>query len=136
MAGTSILVGAGTASAMPSQCNHGTVICINQGSRTLRLMINGRNNMTMSARFGARRTPTHYGTYRVYWKDLHHVSSLYGSAMPFSLFFDRGQAVHFSSDFVRNGYSGASHGCVNLRSYSGARDLFYSVGVGTRVVVY
>ena len=136
MASTSIVVGADSAAAMPNQCYRGTVICINKDARTLRLMINGHTNMQMSARFGARRSPTHYGTYRIYWKDRNHVSSLYGSAMPYSLFFAGGQAIHFSSDFARNGYSGASHGCVNLRSYSGARDLFYSVGVGTRVVVY
>jgi lipoprotein-anchoring transpeptidase ErfK/SrfK len=136
MAGTSIIVGAGTASAMPNQCYRGTVICINKDARSLRLMINGHTNMSMSARFGARRSPTRYGTYRIYWKDKGHVSSLYGSAMPYSMFFDRGQAIHYSSDFARNGYSGASHGCVNLRSYTGARDLFYSVSEGTRVVVY
>ena len=43
----------------------------------------------MSARFGSvsRGLATRDGLFRVYWKNANHVSSLYGSAMPFSLFF-------------------------------------------------
>ena len=45
------------------------------------------------------------------------MSTLYDSSMPFAMFFDGGQAVHYSADFAADGYYGASHGCVNIRDY-------------------
>ena len=76
-------------------------------------------------RFGASSdTPTREGVFHVYLKDADHVSQLYGSAMPYSMFFSGGQAVHYSSDFAAVGYDGASHGCVNVRDYDGVAWLF------------
>ena len=91
---------------------------------------------TLDVRFGAEYTPTREGLFRVYWKDRDHVSDLFGSAMPFSMFFSRGQAVHYSSDFAARGYAGASHGCVNVRDYAALASLFDQVSTGDRVVVY
>lgn len=136
LVGSNFIVGGASASAVPSACEYGTVVCVSQGSRTIRLMKNGHTVIKTSARFGASRTPTRYGSFRVYWKDVDHVSSLFGSAMPFSMFFSNGQAIHYSSDFARNGYSGRSHGCVNTRNWSATRALFNSVGIGTRVYIY
>ncbi len=133
---TGFITGGSSAAALPNSCERGTVVCVSQGSRTVRLVKNGHTVIKMSARFGSSRTPTRYGTYRIYWKNVDHVSSLYGSAMPFSMFFSGGQAIHYSSDFARNGYSGRSHGCVNTRNWSQTRALFRSVGVGTKVVIY
>ena len=48
----------------------------------------------------------------------------------------RGQAVHYSPDFAANGYSGASHGCVNVRDYDGISWLFDQVQIGDKVIVY
>jgi len=56
--------------------------------------------------------------------------------MPYSMFFSGGQAIHYSSDFARRGYSGASHGCVNTRDYSRMRLLYNRTPVGTRVYIY
>ena len=56
--------------------------------------------------------------------------------MPYSMFFSRGQAVHYSSDFAARGYAGASHGCVNVRDYAGLASLFGQVSTGDKVVVY
>ncbi len=64
------------------------------------------------------------------------MSKLYGSAMPFAMFFSGGQAVHYSSDFAAVGYNGASHGCVNIRDYDGIQWLYSQVRIGDRVVVY
>jgi hypothetical protein len=136
LVGSSFVVGGQSAAAVPNSCEYGTVVCVSQSSRTVRLMKNGHTVIKMSARFGSKRTPTRYGTYRIYWKNIDHVSSLYGSAMPFSMFFSGGQAIHYSSDFNRNGYAGRSHGCVNTRSWSKTRALYKSVGIGTKVVVY
>ena len=64
------------------------------------------------------------------------MSQMFGSSMPYSMFFSGGQAVHYSSDFAAVGYNGASHGCVNIRDYDGIRWLFSQVRVGDKVVVY
>ena len=92
--------------------------------------------MTLDVRFGSEFTPTREGLFSVYWKDADHVSELYGSPMPLSMFFSGGQAVHYSSDFAARGYAGASHGCVNVRDYDRLASLFAQVRTGDRVVVY
>jgi len=91
---------------------------------------------TESRRSTVNDTPTREGLFRVYLKDADHVSQLYGSSMPFAMFFSGGQAVHYSSDFATVGYNGASHGCVNIRDYDGIAWLFSQVRVGDKVVVY
>ena len=92
----------------------------------------------LDARFGStlNDTPTREGLFHVYLMDADHVSHLYGSSMPYAMFFSGGQAVHYSSDFAAVGYDGASHGCVNIRDYDGVRWLFAQVHVGDKVVVY
>jgi lipoprotein-anchoring transpeptidase ErfK/SrfK len=52
------------------------------------------------------------------------------------MFFSGGQAVHYSSDFAARGYSGASHGCVNVRDYGKIQWLFGKVNLGDKVIVY
>jgi lipoprotein-anchoring transpeptidase ErfK/SrfK len=56
--------------------------------------------------------------------------------MPFAMFFSGGQAVHYSDDFNARGYNGCSHGCANIRNWSGVEQLFGQVRVGDKVVVY
>ncbi|MGQ0631251.1 MAG: L,D-transpeptidase [Sporichthyaceae bacterium] len=123
-------------SKYPSVCERGRIVCIDKSDRTIRLRENGHTVLKLDARFGASRTPTREGMFRVFWKNKDHVSKLFGSAMPFSMFFSGGQAIHYSSDFLRNGYRGASHGCVNTREYGKMRRLFEAVRVGDRVYIY
>jgi hypothetical protein len=118
------------------RCLTGRAICIDKSSRTLRWVVDGRVLRTVDVRFGASYTPTREGLFHVYWKDADHVSKLFGSSMPLAMFFSSGQAVHYSSDFAARGYSGASHGCVNVRDYDGVKWLFDHVRVGDKVVVY
>jgi lipoprotein-anchoring transpeptidase ErfK/SrfK len=118
------------------RCQTGRVLCIDKSSRTLRWVVDGEVLRTVDVRFGASYTPTREGLFHVYWKDATHVSKLFGSAMPFAMFFSNGQAVHYSSDFAARGYSGASHGCVNVRDYEGVKWLFEHVRVGDSVVIY
>ncbi len=120
------------------RCLTGRAMCIDKTSRTLRWVVDGRVLQTLDARFGStlNDTPTREGLFHVYLKDADHVSHLYGSSMPYSMFFSGGQAVHYSSDFATVGYNGASHGCVNIRDYDGIRWLFSQVRVGDKVVVY
>jgi lipoprotein-anchoring transpeptidase ErfK/SrfK len=124
------------ASAIPNRCLKGRVVCVDKATNTLRFVVNGKTRIKMSARFGSSRTPTREGTFYVYWKNIDHVSSLYGSAMPFAQFFSGGQAIHYSSDFARQGYRARSHGCVNVRSWSGAKALYNSTRIGDKVVIY
>lgn len=118
------------------RCETGRVLCIDKTSRTLRWVVRGQVRQTMDARFGAASTPTREGKFDVYWKSRDHVSSLYGSPMPFAMFFSGGQAVHYSPDFAAVGYAGASHGCVNIRDRAGIARLFDKVKVGDKVIVY
>jgi peptidoglycan hydrolase-like protein with peptidoglycan-binding domain len=120
------------------RCLTGRVMCIDKTSRTLRWVVDGHVLQTLDARFGStlNDTPTREGLFHVYLKDADHVSHMYGSSMPYAMFFSGGQAVHYSSDFAAVGYYGASHGCVNIRDYDGIRWLFSQVRVGDAVVVY
>ena len=121
---------------LDARCKTGRVLCIDKTSRTLRWVVDGKVLKTVDVRFGASATPTREGVYSVYLKSRDHVSQLYDSAMPFAMFFSGGQAVHYSSDFAATGYSGASHGCVNVRDYDAVAWLYDQVDVGDRVVVY
>jgi len=120
------------------RCLTGRVMCIDKTTSTLRWVVNGHVLQTLDARFGSTisDTPTREGLFHVYLKDADHVSRLYGSSMPYSMFFSGGQAVHYSSDFAAVGYNGASHGCVNIRDYDGVKWLYSQVRVGDKVVVY
>jgi peptidoglycan hydrolase-like protein with peptidoglycan-binding domain len=124
--------------ALDARCRTGRVLCVDKTSRTLRWVIDGTVIKTLDARFGStlNDTPTREGLFHVYSMDADHVSHLYGSSMPFAMFFSGGQAVHYSSDFAAVGYYGASHGCVNIRDYDGIKWLFSQVRVGDKVVVY
>ncbi|WP_329614310.1 L,D-transpeptidase family protein [Streptomyces brevispora] len=118
------------------RCMTGRVICISKNSRSLSWMIDGKVLSSMDVRFGSQYTPTREGTFSVYWKSRHHVSTIYHSAMPYAMFFSGGQAVHYSSDFAARGYNGASHGCVNVRDEGKIASLFAQVHNGDKVVVY
>jgi len=125
-----------TPGALDPRCRTGRVLCIDKTSSTLRWVVDGTVRQTLDVRFGAASTPTREGVFHVYLKDADHVSRLYGSSMPYSMFFSGGQAVHYSSDFASVGYAGASHGCVNVRDYDGLAHLFGEVREGDTVVVY
>jgi peptidoglycan hydrolase-like protein with peptidoglycan-binding domain len=118
------------------RCTTGRALCIDKTSSSLRWVVDGTVLASMDVRFGASYSPTREGLFHVQWKDADHVSSLYGSAMPFSMFFSGGQAVHYSSDFAARGYAGASHGCVNVRDWDALAAVFDQVQVGDKVVVY
>lgn len=127
---------ASTTALLDPRCTTGRAMCIDKASRTLRWVVDGKVLKTVDVRFGASYSPTREGLFHVQWMDADHVSHLYGSAMPYSMFFSGGQAVHYSSDFAARGYYGASHGCVNVRDYDGIKWLFGQVRVGDKVVVY
>jgi hypothetical protein len=118
------------------RCMTGQVMCVDKTERVLRWVVDGRVLLQMDARFGSKALPTDEGVFHVFWKDRDHVSGVYESDMPFSMFFSGGQAVHYSQDFADVGYNGASHGCVNIRDYDHLEWLYDQVNVGDKVVVY
>lgn len=118
------------------RCESGRALCIDKSANTLRWVIDGKVQMTVDVRFGSDELPTREGQFAVFSKSRDHVSSLYDTSMPFAMFFSGGQAVHYSPDFAANGYSGASHGCVNVRDYNAVASLFDQVQIGDKVIVY
>ncbi|MER8154781.1 L,D-transpeptidase family protein [Streptomyces sp. NPDC094472] len=118
------------------RCLTGRVLCISKTSRTLAWMVSGRVVSAMDVRFGSEYTPTREGLFQVNFKSRDHVSTIYHTPMPYAMFFSGGQAVHYSSDFAARGYSGASHGCVNVRDKKKIAALFGKVRAGDKVVVY
>ena len=118
------------------RCTTGRALCVSKKSRTLAWMVDGEVRSAMDVRFGSAYTPTREGQFKVDFKSRHHHSTLYDTPMPYALFFSRGQAVHYSSDFAARGYSGASHGCVNVRDKKKLAAVFKAVKPGDKVVVY
>ena len=121
---------------LDSRCMTGRAMCISKRTNSLVWVINGRPQLRTDVRFGSYQTPTREGSFNVGWKSRNHVSTIYHTAMPYAMFFSGGQAVHYSSDFAARGYSGASHGCVNVRNLSAIVWLFNQVRVGDKVIVY
>ncbi len=126
----------GTTNALDPRCLTGRVMCISKTTRSLTWVVDGKAQLTMAARFGPASEPTREGVFSVYFKSADWVSRTYGSAMPYSMFFSGGQAVHYSSSFARVGYNGNSHGCVNIRNWDGIAWLYSQVRLGDKVVVY
>ena len=122
-------------SALDPRCMTGRVLCISKATRSLTWVIDGQPQMKLDVRFGSENNPTREGVFSVYIKERDWTSTLYGSKMPYSMFFSGGEAVHYSSDFAARGYAGASHGCVNVRDLAGIASLFDQVKLGDKVVV-
>jgi len=112
------------------------IVCIDKSARTLSFVADGRLLLTLDARFGGEANPTREGNWTVYRKDADHVSTGYGSNMPYAMFFSDGEAIHYSIDFATRGYQGHSHGCVNIRDKEALAWLFDQVPVGTPVTIW
>jgi lipoprotein-anchoring transpeptidase ErfK/SrfK len=124
------------AAALDERCLTGRVLCVDKTTRELSWVVDGVVHRRLDVRFGSEFTPTREGVFTVYRMSADHVSNLYGSSMPYAMFFSRGQAVHYSSDFATRGYDGASHGCVNVRDKASLAALFAQVRIGDVVVVH
>jgi peptidoglycan hydrolase-like protein with peptidoglycan-binding domain len=114
-------------------------ICIDKTRKVAQLVVDGKVKLSLDARFGSVNSPglaTREGVFSVQRKAVHHISTAYHTSMPYSMFFSGGQAVHYSQYFAADGYSGASHGCVNIRDFKGVAKMYAQSPIGTRVVVY
>ena len=121
---------------LDERCLTGRAICISKKDRKLAWVVDGEVKLVTDVRFGTELSPTREGAFSVGWKSRDHVSTLYGSKMPYALFFSGGQAIHYSADFAARGYNGGSHGCVNVRDKAAAQALFDQTKVYDKVIVY
>ena len=133
---------------IPDSCKtSGVVICVSKAQGKLYWMQNGAVKKTTAVRFGGWNTDaktkqwrlfgTPNGTYRVYNKHPNPPSDNYGDgAMPYSTMFDPNMYVHYSAGFASVGYSGSSHGCVNVRVKADAKWIMDNTPIGAKVVVF
>jgi peptidoglycan hydrolase-like protein with peptidoglycan-binding domain len=119
-----------------ARCLTGRVMCISKSTRRLTWVVDGVPQYGFDVRFGSDELPTREGVFSVYLKKVDVISNLYHTPMPYSMFFSGGQAVHYSSNFARLGYAGASHGCVNVRNKPLLIQLYNEVRIGDKVVVH
>jgi hypothetical protein len=124
------------AADLDPRCLTGRVMCVSKTTRHLTWVIDGVPQYGFDVRFGSDELPTREGVFTVYKKKKDVISNLYHTPMPYSMFFSGGQAVHYSSNFARLGYAGASHGCVNVRDWDGIVRLYDESRIGDKVVIH
>ena len=133
--GAAVLLLAGTAGAWASvlegaPCSSVARACVDLSSQQAWLLQSG--NVTygpVPVATGKASAPTDPGIFRVFWKDLHHRSSIFRNApMPYSVFFNGGDAFHEGSMSV------PSSGCVHL-THSAAQTFYHTLHVGDVVEV-
>jgi lipoprotein-anchoring transpeptidase ErfK/SrfK len=127
-----LLAGTAGASAATSSapCSGAARACVDLSTQQAWLMQGGAVTYgPVPVATGKASAPTDRGTFRVYWKDLHHRSSLFRNApMPYSVFFNGGEAFHEDSVAAR------SHGCVHL-THQAAQTFYNTLHVGDVVQV-
>jgi Putative peptidoglycan binding domain/L,D-transpeptidase catalytic domain len=100
--------------AIPHLCKRaGWHACYDRSMHQVTLWHGGRMRNAWLVRGGERDLQTRVGNWHVYWRDINHVSSVYDTPMPYSQFFNGGQALHGSAYMVDPFYE-HSHGCVNM----------------------
>lgn len=119
------------------RCMTGRAMCASKTTRKLHWVVNGEVKLVLDARFGSKANPTREGQFSVGWKSRYHVSSIYGTSMPWAMFFSGGQAVHYSENFRIYGWNHpGSAGCINIRDAAKLDWLYKQVRVGDKVVVH
>lgn len=114
---------AGLLSFQPAPAVAGVVAKIDISQQRMRVFVNGKHRFTWKVSTGRRGYGTPTGSYSVKRMHRKYYSRKYnGAAMPNSLFFRGGYAVHGTSYVSQLGRP-ASHGCVRLHP-SNARKLF------------
>jgi lipoprotein-anchoring transpeptidase ErfK/SrfK len=110
---------------------------VNVASQTMTVSLNGRVLHVWSVSTARHGKITPRGQFRPQALRPRHVSSIYGSAMPYSIFFRGNYAIHGTNQ-VRQLGQPASAGCVRLHT-ANARQLFALVqqtgAARTRIVI-
>lgn len=123
----SVLVAiAGFVAAVTATTSKADVVArVDLSSQTMHVKVNGRTYARWKISSGRRgyRTPT--GTWRPKWTTKMHYSRKYDySPMPYSVFYNRGYAVH-GTNYVRRLGRPASHGCIRLHTANARK--FYNL---------
>jgi len=110
------------------------VVCVDLKSQTVWIAKRGVTKWGPYAiRSGRDGYETRKGSFHVQSKDIDHVSSIFGSPMPYAMFFSGGQAFHVSDRYLYDPLG--SHGCVHILPKV-AQDMWDRVNVGTAVQVF
>ncbi|GAA0464935.1 L,D-transpeptidase family protein [Streptomyces olivaceiscleroticus] len=114
--------------------NKGRIACVDL-TRQISWIQDGRKLVKgpVPVRTGRNKHETRTGLHRVYWRHKDHVSSLYDVPMPYSQFFDGGEAFHAIDGSVWS--APGSHGCVNMRT-ADAKSYWKLLRNGDEVYVY
>ncbi len=120
------VVVAGFVAAVTATTSRADVVArVDLSSQTMHVTVNGRTYARWKISSGRKgyRTPT--GTWRAKWTKRMHYSSKYDwSPMPYSVFYNRGYAVH-GTNYVRRLGRPASHGCIRLHTANARK--FYNL---------
>ncbi|MFE5936530.1 L,D-transpeptidase family protein [Streptomyces sp. NPDC056470] len=94
--------------------NKGRIACVDL-TRQLSWIQDGKKLKygPVPVRTGKNGTETRTGAKKIYWRKINHWSTLYHVSMPYSQFFDGGQAFHSTTKSMWN--PPGSGGCVNMR---------------------
>jgi lipoprotein-anchoring transpeptidase ErfK/SrfK len=107
------------------------IITVDLAAQTLSVFRDGYEIGATAILYGADDKPTPLGSFPILMKDAHHISSLYGAPMPYTMrLTDDGVAVHGTE--VAWGY--ATHGCIGVPT-AFAKLLFREAKVGDRVII-
>jgi hypothetical protein len=110
------------------------VVCVDLKSQTVWIAKRGVTTWGPYAiRSGRDGYETRTGSFHVQSKDIDHVSSIFGSPMPYAMFFSGGQAFHISDRYLYDPLG--SHGCVHILP-NVAKDMWDQVKVGTAVQLF
>lgn len=127
-----LIAGAGQASAATATappCPATARACVDLATQQAWLMDNGAVTYgPIDVKTGRASAPTDPGTFHVTYKDRNHVSSVFHVAMPYSVFFNGGDAFHEGS------LAESSHGCVHL-TRSAAKTFYADLSPGDEVDV-
>jgi len=114
----------------PPPCARTVRACVRLSTRQAWLVRDGATDYgPVPISHGGRANPTPTGTYPVSWKDEENTSSVYGTPMPYSVFFAPGGIAFHEGDIGTD-----SHGCVRL-TMAAARTFFRSLRPGEIVQV-
>ncbi len=107
------------------------IITVDLAAQVLSVFRGGYEIGAAAILYGTDDKPTPLGSFPITMKDAHHVSSIYGAPMPYTLrLTDDGVSVHGTE--VAWGY--ATHGCIGVPT-AFAKLLFAQAKVGDRVII-
>ncbi|MEY9845673.1 L,D-transpeptidase [Streptacidiphilus sp. MAP5-3] len=123
-----------TAPKSPCPADRGRVVCVDLTHQKLWISDGGKLVFgPVAVRTGRKGYVTRDGLWHIYWRDLHHVSSIYHVPMPDSQFFSGGEALHAVG--IPMSTPPGSHGCVNMTVHD-ARIAWELLRVGDVVDVF